>query len=221
MPVAIARGAGGFAAFARRTVVSSPSAFVYLGETVRQVGILVTGSALLIWFMTFVIGTMCGIEAVYSLRGFGATAFSGGFTALCGTREMAPYMFAYIISAKIGCGLVAELGAMRINEEIDALATTGIDPYRFLIAPRFVAALLALPLLFLVGLAFTNLGHFMTVVVQVGEVSQGVVGTDPLGGPEPADDRLRDAQGVVDGVSDHPRRALLRLHGQRRASWRW
>lgn len=165
--------AGDLGVFSLRAMVEAPRSFRYSAEILRQIGILVAGSAAVIWFMTFIIGTMCATEAVYTLRGYGATAYAGSFTVLCGTREMSPYMFCYILAAKVGAGWVAEIGSMRTNEEIDALETSGINPMRFLIGTRLAAAWLALPFLIIVGLGFTNLGHFVVVVLQLGDISQG------------------------------------------------
>lgn len=169
----VLRTTGELASFCGRAVTEAPRSFQYSAEILRQIGILVAGSALVIWFMTFIIGTMCATEAVYSLRGYGATGYAGSFTMLCGTREMSPYMFCYILSAKVGAGWVAEIGSMRINEEIDALEASGLNPMRFLIGTRLMAAWLALPFLIIVGLGFTNLGHFVVVVLQLGDISQG------------------------------------------------
>src|SRR4026208_2471594 len=98
------------------------------GEALRQAGILILGSALVIWGMVFILGLTCGIEGAYFNRSVGAPAFAGVFTAWCDLREMVPYMFGYIMAAKVGTGIVAELGAMRINEEIDALEAMGVRP---------------------------------------------------------------------------------------------
>jgi phospholipid/cholesterol/gamma-HCH transport system permease protein len=165
--------AGDLGMFSLRAMSEVPRSFRYSSEILRQVGILIAGSAAVIWFMTFIIGTMCATEAVYTLRGYGATAYAGSFTVLCGTREMSPYMFCYIFAAKVGAGWVAEIGSMRTSDEIDALETAGINPMRFLIGTRLAAAWLALPFLILVGLGFTNLGHFVVVVFQLGDISQG------------------------------------------------
>ena len=100
--------------------------FHFFGETLRQAGILILGSALVIWGMVFILGLSCGIEAAYLNRQYGAPAYAGVFTAWCDLREMVPYMFGYIMGAKVGTGIVAELGAMRINEEIDALEVMGV-----------------------------------------------------------------------------------------------
>ena len=164
---------GQMAVFFGRTLVELRGVWRYTSEILRQAGILIVGSAAVIWFMEFVMGAECGLEANYVLRGYGATIYSGVFTAWCANREMAPYMWGYIVSAKIGCGLVAEIGAMRINEEIDAMEATGLNPMRYIIATRLVAAWLALPLIYIVGLAIHQLADYVIVVQQLGEVSQG------------------------------------------------
>lgn len=169
----ILREAGDMAAFMGRAIVEVPGAFRYSAEILRQAGILIVGSAAIIWFMQFIMGLECGIEANYVLRGYGATIYSGVFTAWCAVREMAPYMWGYILAAKIGCGLVAEIGSMRINDEIDAMESIGLNPMRYLIATRLIAAWLTFPAIYLVGLTFHFLANYLVIVVQIGEVSQG------------------------------------------------
>jgi phospholipid/cholesterol/gamma-HCH transport system permease protein len=165
--------AGQMAAFCSRAFIEVPQAFRYFAEILRQAGILITGSAAIICFMEFIMGLECGIEANYVLRGYGASMYSGVFTSWCAVREMAPYMWGYILAAKVGCGLVAELGSMRINDEIDAMESVGLNPMRYLVATRLIAAWLTFPLMFLVGLAFHFLANYLVIVVQIGEVSQG------------------------------------------------
>src|SRR6185312_9230109 len=123
--------------------------FGFFGEALRQAGILILGSALVIWGMVFILGLECGIEGAYFTRSTGAPAYAGVFTAWCDLREMVPYMFGYIMSAKVGTGIVAELGAMRINEEIDALEVIGVRPLTFLAATRIVAAWIVLPFVYM------------------------------------------------------------------------
>src|SRR3712207_9082576 len=86
------------------------------------------------------------------------TLFRSVFTAWCDLREMVPYMFAYIMAAKVGTGIVAELGAMRINEEIDALEVIGVRPITFLASTRLLAAWIVLPFVYMtgVGVAFRS-----------------------------------------------------------------
>jgi phospholipid/cholesterol/gamma-HCH transport system permease protein len=147
--------------------------FRFFGEALRQAGILVLGSALVIWGMVFILGLECGIEGAYFTRAQGAPAYAGVFSAWCDLREMVPYMFGYIMSAKVGTGIVAELGAMRINEEIDALEVIGVRPITFLAATRILAAWMVLPFIYLSSVGVGFLASYLAVVQQIGEVSAG------------------------------------------------
>jgi len=167
------RETGEFALFAWAALRAIPGSRQYLAETLRQAGRIVTGSALVIFGMQMVIGLSVGTEAIYILRGYGAQSYSGVFTAWATIRVTAPLMFGYILAAKVGCGLVAEIGSMRISEEVDAMEVMAIDSMRFLIATRLLAALLVLPFIYVIGIACQFLTEWLTIVVQIGEVSSG------------------------------------------------
>lgn len=145
----------------------------FFGETLRQAGVLIIGSAIVIWILMFFVGLQCGIEGAYSLRAFGAPAYAGVFTAWCDLREIAPYAFGYMMCAKVGTGIVAELGSMRINDEVDALEVMGIDSVLFLASTRLLASWLVLPFLYVTGVAGAFLASYLAVVQQVGDVSSG------------------------------------------------
>src|SRR5947199_5405874 len=82
---------------------------------------------MVIWGLVFITGLECGIEGAYFNRAVGAPAYAGVFAAWCDLRELVPYAFGYMMSAKVGTGIVAELGSMCISDEIDALEVRGID----------------------------------------------------------------------------------------------
>jgi phospholipid/cholesterol/gamma-HCH transport system permease protein len=145
----------------------------YATEVFRQAGILILSSGLIIWLMQFVIGSECGLEANYTLKQIGAPLYSGIFNAFCSLREMAPYMYAYIFAAKVGCGLVAEIGSMRISEEIDAMEVMGIKSRSYLVGTRILAAWLAIPFLYVIGLGLMYLSMYLVTVVELGGVSPG------------------------------------------------
>lgn len=145
----------------------------FFGETLRQAGVLIIGSAAVIWILMFFVGLQCGIEGAYSLRAFGAPAYAGVFTAWCDLREIAPYAFGYMMCAKVGTGIVAEIGSMRINDEIDALEVMGIDSVLFLASTRLLASWLVLPFLYVTGVAGAFVASYLAVVQQVGDVSSG------------------------------------------------
>src|ERR1700754_1406011 len=78
-----------------------------------------------------------------------------------------------MLAAKVGTGIVAELGAMRISDEIDALEVMGVPPVTFLCATRLLAAWIAFPFMYLVGIGVAYLASYIAVVQQVGDVSSG------------------------------------------------
>src|SRR4029077_3230352 len=145
----------------------------FVGESLRQAGILILGSALIIWFFVFVFGLQCGILGAYLLRATGAPAYAGVFSAWCDLREIMPYAFGYMLAAKVGTGIVAELGAMRISDEIDALEVMGVPPVTFLCATRLLAAWIAFPFMYLCGIGIMYFASYLAVVQQIGDVSSG------------------------------------------------
>jgi phospholipid/cholesterol/gamma-HCH transport system permease protein len=147
--------------------------FHFFGEALRQAGILIIGSTIVIWGLVFILGLECGIEGAYFTESTGAPAYSGVFTAWCDLREVIPYAFGYMMAAKVGTGIVAELGAMRISDEIDALEVMGIDSMTFLCATRLLAAWLVLPFLYLAAIGAAYVASYIAVVQQVGSVSAG------------------------------------------------
>jgi len=145
----------------------------FFGESLRQAGILILGSALIIWAFVFILGLQCGLQGAYFFRAQGVPAYAGLFAAWCDLREALPYAFGYILSAKVGTGIVAELGAMRISDEIDALEVMGIPPVTFLAATRLLAAWMAFPFMYLAAIGVMYFASYLSVVQQVGDVSSG------------------------------------------------
>jgi phospholipid/cholesterol/gamma-HCH transport system permease protein len=145
----------------------------FFGEALRQSGIMIVSSTLIIWAMMFLIGLQCGTVGAYFTESTGASAYAGVFSAWCGLREFIPYAFGYMMSAKVGTGIVAELGAMRISDEIDALEVMGVNSITFLCATRLLAAWLVLPFVYVAGIGGAFLASYIAVVKQVGSVSSG------------------------------------------------
>jgi phospholipid/cholesterol/gamma-HCH transport system permease protein len=147
--------------------------FRFFGEALRQAGILIVGSTAIIWTLMFILGLQCGIEGAYFTAAQGAPSFAGLFTALCDLREVTPLAFGYMMAAKVGTGIVAELGAMRISDEIDALEVMGVDSTTFLCATRLLAAWAVLPFMYAAGIGAAFLASYIAVVKQIGYVSSG------------------------------------------------
>jgi phospholipid/cholesterol/gamma-HCH transport system permease protein len=164
---------GRFAAGVVRDVWSL-RVFRFFGETLRQSGILIIYSTLVIWSLAFLIGLgACGIEAAYFNQSINAPSYSGVYAAWCNLREAVPYVFGYMMAAKVGTGIVAELGAMRISEEIDALEVMGVNSLLFLCATRLLAAWLVLPFMYIGAIGVAYLASYLAIVDQLGYVSSG------------------------------------------------
>jgi phospholipid/cholesterol/gamma-HCH transport system permease protein len=147
--------------------------FKYFGETLRQAGILILTSTMVIWTLVFITGLECGIEGAYFNQANGVPAYSGVFAAWCDLRELVPYAFGYMMAAKVGTGLVAELGAMKISDEIDALEVMGISGVTFLCATRLLAAWMVLPFVYLTAIGAGFFASYLAVVQQLSYVSSG------------------------------------------------
>ena len=145
----------------------------FFGETLRQAGILIVSSTIVIWGLVFIIGLQCGIEGAYFTRAQGTPAYAGVFSAWCDLRELVPYGFGYMQAAKVGTGIVAELGSMRITDEIDALEVMGIPSITFLCATRLLASWIVLPFMYIAAIGAGFFASYLAVVVQIGEVSSG------------------------------------------------
>src|SRR5437763_14869978 len=147
--------------------------FKFFGEALRQSGILIVSSTIVIWGLVFIIGLDCGVEGAYFDQANGVPAYAGIFAAWCDLRELVPYGFGYMMAAKVGTGLVAELGSMKISDEIDALEVMGIDSMTFLCATRLLAAWMVLPFMYIAAVGAGFFASYLAVVQQIGEVSSG------------------------------------------------
>ena len=127
-----------------------------------QIGV---NSLLVIVLIGVFTGAVLAVQGEYSLAKFGATAFTGPAVALGLIRELGPVLTALMVIGRAGSAMTAELGIMRITEQIDALKSMAVDPIKYLMAPRLLAATIATPLL---SSVFNVIGIFGGYVVSVG-----------------------------------------------------
>ena len=113
-------------------------------------------------------GMVLGLQGYYTLVTFGSEAALGSAVALTIIRELGPVLSAIMITARAGSAMAAEIGVMRISEQIDALKTMQINPIRFLFSPRIVAALISFPLLTSI---FDVVGIFGGYLTEIGRAS--------------------------------------------------
>lgn len=119
--------------------------------------------------MTFFTGTIVGLQGYASLNQLGTSALTGFISAYFNTREVAPLSAGLALSATVGCGFTAQLGAMRISEEIDALEVMGIPSLPYLVTTRVIAGVTAVIPLYIVGLLSSYLASREVTVLFYGQ----------------------------------------------------
>jgi phospholipid/cholesterol/gamma-HCH transport system permease protein len=117
------------------------------GRAVHQAMAVGIGSLPILSLITFFIGTILALQSAYELRKFGALQFVADAVAISVSRELGPLITAILVIGRSGSSFAAEIGTMKVNEEIDALETMALDPVRFLVAPKLLSMLLMMPCL--------------------------------------------------------------------------
>jgi len=150
-------GLGDITIFAWRTLVwlftRWPSRSVLL-ESLHQIGVR---SLPVVALTGTFIGMVLAVQSYYQFRSFGMETRLGALINLSMFRELGPVLAATMLSGRVGSAMAAELGTMRVTEQIDALTSMGANPIRYLVAPRFLACLFMIP-------ALTIMAIFMGVV---------------------------------------------------------
>lgn len=120
-------------------------------------------------FIVGLTGTFSGmvvtLQTTYALRAFSAEGRVGGIVAVSLTRELAPVFAAIMVTARAGSALAAELGNMRVTEQIDAISTMGVSPVQYLLSPRLLASVVMVPLLCVLYTSVGMLGSYLVAIV--------------------------------------------------------
>jgi phospholipid/cholesterol/gamma-HCH transport system permease protein len=127
-------------------------------EIVRQLESLGVASCGIVFVTSVFIGMVMAVQFAFGLRKFGGMEYTGRVIALSFARELAPSLTAIIVGGRIGSGMAAEVGAMNVTEQIDAVRALGADPLKKLVWPRLVASVIVMPILggFALVLGFTG-----------------------------------------------------------------
>jgi phospholipid/cholesterol/gamma-HCH transport system permease protein len=126
---------------------------------------VVGGTVGVIAFLTFFTGTEVGLQGYAALNQLGVSNFTAFISAYFNTREIAPLVAGLALSATVGCGFTAQLGAMRISEEVDALEVMGVPSLPFLVTTRMIAGFVAVTPLYVIGLLSS---YFAARVITTG-----------------------------------------------------
>ena len=137
----------------------------------------------------FLIGLILAFQSAVAMRKFGAEIFVADLVTISLFRELGPLLTAFILASRSGSAFAAELGTMKVNEEIDALTTMGLDPVRFLVVPRVIAAVFVTPLLTmfnnffgLIGCGLVMISIGFTPVAVLNQIREAAYLSDLFGG---------------------------------------
>jgi phospholipid/cholesterol/gamma-HCH transport system permease protein len=139
----------GLAARAARALFVEPfrGRRLRLGRVVHQAMAIGVEAVPIVSLISFFVGTILALQGAYQLRRLGAMQLVANAVAIIVTRELGPLMTAIIVIGRSGSAFAAEIGTMKVNEELDALETMALDPEHFLVAPKFLAMALMMPCL--------------------------------------------------------------------------
>lgn len=140
---------------------------------VKQIWFIGFQSTLVILLTGAFTGMVLGLQGFNTLNRFGSTALLGPMVALSLIRELGPVLSALMVTGRAGSAMTAEIGIMRISEQIDAIELMGLNPYRYLVVPKILAAIIALPLLTSIFDVVGIFGGYLVGGKLLGGISQG------------------------------------------------
>jgi len=139
-----------------------------LSKVIQQIYYIGARSITIIILVSLFTGMVLGLQSYHALIKFGAVGGLGALVSLSLIRELGPVLTAIMITARAGSAITAEIGIQRISEQVDALHTMRIDPFRYLISPRITAAIISFPLLTAVFDFIGIIGGYVSGVALLG-----------------------------------------------------
>ena len=165
---------GDIARFGAQGFLGVPTAVrLYPTEIIRQAAKVVLSSCAVLWTFSATIGMIAALVGSYLLASLGAQDYLGLFMAIAVIQAVSAPTFAWIYAAKVGCGYTAEIGTMRITEEIDALNVMGVQSKVYLVSSRIAATVLVLPFIWLASVGTLLLGGYVVGQVLLKTSSDG------------------------------------------------
>ncbi|MGE3251577.1 MAG: MlaE family ABC transporter permease [Hyphomonadaceae bacterium] len=157
----VLREAGRFTQFSVRAIAACFAPPLYISQLIRQALQIGFHSLPVVGLTAVFIGAALALNIYVGGSRFNAESFVPNIVVLGITRELGPVLAGLMLAGRVSAGIAAEIGTMRVTEQIDAMTTLSTDPFRFLIAPRIIAAVVCMPLLVLVADIIGVMGGFL------------------------------------------------------------
>ncbi len=139
----------------------------YRRDVVQQMDTVGVASLFIVVLTGLFTGMVLALQSAVEMKQFGATIYIGRLVGASTIRELGPVLTALMVTGRAGSGMAAALGAMKVTEQVDALRTMGVDPIRKLVVPRFVAAVLMLPILTVLADLIAILGGLLIALLKL------------------------------------------------------
>ena len=162
--IAVFAEIGRLSAFTARAIAACVTAPFFAGQFARQAAQIGYFSLPVIGLTAVFIGAALALNIYVGGARFNAEQFVPNIVVLGITRELGPVLAGLMLAGRVSAGIAAEIGAMRTTDQLDAMTTLSTDPFRFLIAPRVLAAMLTLPILVLTADVIGVMGGYLVAV---------------------------------------------------------
>jgi phospholipid/cholesterol/gamma-HCH transport system permease protein len=139
----------------------------YWRDTLQQMDVIGVGSLGIVLLTGLFTGMVLALQSSIEMRRFGATIYIGRLVGASAVRELGPVLTALMVAGRVGSGMAAQLGSMKVTEQIDALNVIGTDPIKKLVTPRLIAALIMLPILTVITDTVAIFGGMLIAVVKL------------------------------------------------------
>lgn len=139
----------------------------YRRDTIQQMDTIGVQSLAIVILTGLFTGMVLALQSAVEMRQFGATIYIGRLVGASTVRELGPVLTALMVTGRAGSGIAAQLGAMKVTEQVDALEAIGVDPVRRLVTPRLLAGLIMMPLLTVVTDLVAIFGGMLIAVVKL------------------------------------------------------
>ncbi len=125
-------------------------------------------SLIIVFFVNFFIGIVLAMQSAYQLEQLGASIYVAALVGVSMTREIGPVLTSLVIAGRVGAAITAQISTMKVTEQVEALETISLNPVRYLVAPRFLALLLMLPCLVILGDIIGMIGGYFVGIYNLG-----------------------------------------------------
>ena len=165
--IQIARDIGGISILFIETVKVLCGSRLRWKSTLAQMNFIGVMSLPLVFLTALFTGMVLSLQSAYQLQLFAAEQYTSDLVALSMTRELGPVLTAMVVAGRVGASIAAELGSMKVTEQIDALRSLAVNPIRYLVVPRFVAAFFMLFILTIYADCIGMLGGYIIAVFKL------------------------------------------------------